>query len=66
MRHHIFEESDRYKIAVLLKNTAFNKQEILTNYIRPLNSMGVVSSDLIAFTLEYNDQGKAPVGFVKA
>lgn len=66
MRHHIFEESDRYKIAVLLKNTAFNKQEILTNYIRPLNSMGVVSSNLIAFTLEYNDQGKAPVGFVKA
>lgn len=66
MRHHIFQESDRYKIAVLLKNTAFNKQEIQANYITPLNSKGVVSKDLIAFTLDYNDQGKAPAGFVKS
>ena len=66
MRHHIFQESDRYKIAVLLKNTAFNKQEIQANYITPLNSKGVASKDLIAFTLDYNDQGKAPAGFVKS
>ena len=65
MRHHLFQESDRYKIAVLLKHTAFNKQEIQSNYITPLNNRGVSSQDLIAFTLEYNSAGKAPVAMIK-
>ena len=65
MRHHIFEESARYKIAVLLKHTAFNKQEIQSSYITPLNNRGVPSTDLIAFTLAYNEAGKAPAAMVK-
>ena len=65
MRHHIFETSDSYPVAVLCKNTSFNKHAINTNYIEPMVAKGILKADLIFFTLEYNDQGKAPVKFIK-
>lgn len=66
MRHHIFEESLSYNIAVLVKTTSFNKQELINNYITPLNDQGIASTDLIAFTLQYDQAGKAPAKFIKA
>ena len=65
MRHHIFEEAEKYKVALLFKASAFNKQEILTNYVSSLNQQGVTSQEVIAFTLQYDDNGKAPVKFIK-
>jgi DNA polymerase-1 len=65
MRHHIFEEAGKYKVALLFKASAFNKQEILTNYVSSLNQQGVTSQEVIAFTLQYDDNGKAPVKFIK-
>lgn len=55
MRHHIFAESDSYKIALLFKPTTFNKSELVENYINPLVNLGLKQEDIIAFTL---DQGK--------
>lgn len=55
MRHHIFAESDSYKVALLLKPTTFNKSELVENYINPLVNLGLKQEDIIAFTL---DQGK--------
>lgn len=65
MRHHLFKESLSYKIAVLIKASSFNKQELLDNYVTPMNNCGVPSSDMIAFTLDYNPTNKAPAGFIK-
>lgn len=65
MRHIIFEEANSYSIALLIKPSAFNKQELIKNYVTPLNSSGVKSSDVIAFTVDYNDVGKAPAKFIK-
>jgi len=65
MRHHIFEENNRYSIALLVKPTAFNKTELLANYVTPLNTLGVRSENVIAFTADYNEVGKAPAGFIK-
>ena len=65
MRHHIFEPAESYSIAVLIKGTSFNKQEILKNYLDPLAQMGVPIQESIAFTVEYNTDGKAPVKFIK-
>jgi len=53
MRHHIFEEANSYSIAVLIKGTSFNKQELINNYVTPLNKQGVASNEIIAFTLDY-------------
>ena len=65
MRHHIFSESNSYGVAVLTKGTAFNKQELVTNYITPLQQLGVKTEDVIAFTLDYDSAGKASVKHIK-
>jgi DNA polymerase-1 len=65
MRHIVFEQSDSYPTALLMKSSAFNKQELLNNYVTPLISSGVESDSVIAFTLKYDDNGKAPAKFIK-
>lgn len=65
MRHHTFEESDAYPIAILIKSTSFFKQELINNYVTPLNKQGVAIKDVIAFTLDYNEQDKAPAAHCK-
>ena len=59
MRHHIFADSDSYKIALLFKPTAFNKNELIENYINPLVNLGLKQEDMIAFTLDQGS-GKKP------
>jgi DNA polymerase-1 len=67
MRHHIFEDSpsNQYPVGLLLKNTSFNKAVIEQTYLDPLTSMGIARNDVIAFTLNYNESGKAPNGYIK-
>lgn len=65
MRHHIFESNEYYPVAILMKPSAFNKQELINNYVEPLRTLGVSLDNVIAFTLDYNEQGKAPAGHIK-
>lgn len=65
MRHHIFVENVRYKTAILIKESSFRKNDLITNYVHPLSNLGVNNQDLIAFTLSYNESGKAPVRLIK-
>lgn len=65
MRHHLFTESNAYPVALLMKNTAFNKQELITNYTNDLVARGIGHDEIIAFTLDYNEAGKAPAGHIK-
>ena len=65
MRHHIFTENTSYSVAVLVKGTSFNKSELRINYIDPLVKRGVPESEIIAFTVKYNPEGKAPAKFIK-
>lgn len=67
MRHHTFNESPtgKYPIAILIKNTSFFHQSLVNSYVTPLNDQGVASDQVIAFTVEYNDVGKAPASHIK-
>jgi DNA polymerase-1 len=66
MRYHLFaEQQPAYPIAMLHKSTAFNSRELTTNYVEPLEALGVSRDKLLAMTLNYNEQGKAPAGFIK-
>lgn len=65
MRHILFEEADQYKIAILVKAASFKEAPIKDTYVNPLVNQGINLGDLIAFTLEYNDVGKAPAKFIK-
>lgn len=66
MRHLVFEPSDKYQVALLIKSSAFNKHELQRNYVTPLNQLGISSQQVIGFTLDYNEAGKAPVKYIKA
>jgi len=65
MRHHIFEESESYPVALLIKGNSFFKQELVNSYVNPLAERNVPIKDVIAFTLSYNEQDKAPTGHCK-
>jgi DNA polymerase-1 len=67
MRNHVFDPSatGNYPVALLMKSTAFNKQELQKNYVNKLAAHGVHASEVVALTLEYNEAGKAPVGHIK-
>lgn len=67
MRHILFQENpmNRYPVAVLIKGSAFNRFELQRNYIDALTSAGLAKQDVIAFSLSYNDLGKAPAKHIK-
>jgi DNA polymerase-1 len=66
MRHLIFEEAASYPVALLIKGSSFNKSALVTNYTFPLQERGIQPNQVIGFTLEYNEVGKAPASFIKA
>lgn len=57
MHHIIFEENEKYNTAILIKEAAFNKDKLEEHYI---NKTDIAKKDIIAFTLKYNEKGKAP------
>lgn len=65
MRHIQFQDSDRHPLALLVKSTAFKHQEIMSNYVHPLEKEGLAKKDMIAFTLDYDENGKASVKYMK-
>ena len=68
MRHIIFQlaADSKYPVALLIKGAAFNQHALQTNYIDPLKSLGVSPDKVIAFTLDYNADNKAPAKLIKA
>ena len=67
MRHHIFmpNSANNYRVALLMKGSAFKKDELQKNYVTKLVAHGLNLSDVISFTLSYNELGKAPVKHIK-
>lgn len=67
MRHIIFKEHRNgvYPIALLTKGSAFNAHDLRTNYVNPLIKRGMADDAMIAFTVAYDDNGKAPAKLVK-
>jgi len=54
MRHLIFApEQSSYDIAILIKDSYFNKTEIYKHYIAPLVQKGISAEKVIAFDLQY-------------
>lgn len=53
------------KVAILIKNNAFRKQEIERAYVQPLVARGLNQQEIIALNLEYTQDNKAPVRLIK-
>lgn len=65
MRHIQFQEADQYSLAILVKGSAFKQTEIVSNYVMPLEQQGLHRKDMLAFTLKYDEHGKAPAKLIK-
>lgn len=66
MRHIVFDDQSRsFPVALLIKNSAFNGDEIRRVYLSRLEAAGVSKADVIGFTLEYDHKGKASVSYMK-
>jgi DNA polymerase-1 len=58
MNHLSFKDKDTYSIALLIKESAFKKNEIQEHYPIDLD-------DTICLSLQYDSNGKAPVSLIK-
>lgn len=65
MRHILFAPGDSYPAALLIKSAAFNQHALETHYLHALQRKGIQADQLIAFTLEYTENNKAPVKLIK-
>lgn len=68
MYHHVYTQNqeNKYKVAVLLKDTTFDKSRIWTIYGQYLNDRGIKPEDFIAFSLDYEGAKKPSAKTVKA
>lgn len=66
MRHHVWFHSDSYPVALLLKGTAFDRTQIMLNYIDRLKTHGLGEHEVVAFTLDYAGKKKPTVSDMKA
>lgn len=67
MHHALFAtEQEQYSIALLIKNTAFKTSELAATYVNVLSKRDIPVEEIIAFTLDYDEQGKASAAFMQA
>lgn len=64
MRHLIFEEATEYPVALLIKEAAFQQYQLERQYLERL-APEIPASQVLAMTLQYAPNGKAPVGLIK-
>ncbi len=63
MRSIIFEDNTKYDIAILIKNSGLKEDKLIEHYINPSN---IDPSNFIAFSLDYNKQGKCPIKLLRS
>ncbi len=66
MQHIIFDKSDSYDVALLIKPSSLLKVPIVNAYINPLNALGIKPDNICAFDLVYGPGKKPPVSLQKA
>lgn len=68
MLSHILYEANphnKYRVAVLVKDTAFKPAFMKEYYFDPLHAAGLDKTDILGLNLQYNDAGKIPVSLIK-
>ena len=65
MRHHVYSAEDTYSVALLIKEAAFNLNEIEKTYIEPLEYEGINRRNVIVIALPYENGNKVSQAFIK-
>jgi DNA polymerase I len=66
MRHILFgADASKLTVALLIKDSSFNKAHILTQYVNPLVEAGISKDSIVAFTLKYGASKKVKAAYQK-
>ena len=57
--------TNRYKVAILIKESAMKLDLITEHYVDPLVTGRIPEEEMVAFNLIHNEKGKAPVPMIK-
>lgn len=53
------------KVGVLIKESSFREANLIKYYVQPLVDAGIPRKEVVAFSLEYTQAGKAPAHLIK-
>lgn len=53
------------KVGILIKESSFREAKIIQYYVQPLQNAGIPREEIVAFSLEYTQAGKAPAHLIK-
>ena len=53
------------KVGVLIKESSFREANLIKYYVQPLVDAGIPRKEVVAFSLEYTQAGKAPTHLIK-
>ncbi len=56
MKHINHSKNNIFDTAILIKESALNKSEVETNYINPLDQMGINTDGIVSFSLMYDSK----------
>lgn len=56
MKHINHSKNNIFDTAILIKESALNKSEVESNYINPLNQMGINTDGIVSFSLLYDSK----------
>ena len=64
MLHFKYADADGFPIAILIKDSSFQTNNLTTHYTTELVRLGIEKEQLLFLPLAYNDKNKAPNSFV--
>ena len=53
------------RVGILIKESSFREAKLLQYYVHPLVDAGIPREEIVAFSLEYTQAGKAPASLIK-
>ena len=62
MTHIIFGDSSVFTTAILIKENALNEEQLIKHYV---DKVSIPRDEIIAYSLKYQANGKAPAGFAR-
>lgn len=53
------------KVGILIKESSFRETNLIKYYVQPMVDAGISREEIVAFSLEYTQAGKAPASLIK-
>lgn len=59
------DEDPKPRVGILIKESSFREAKLIQYYVQPMIDAGIPREEIVAFSLEYTQAGKAPASLIK-